>query len=190
MQDLTTLKLSELRELYPTIITNSKAKFLVMIKELNGSDTNIEGKQCTEQDENGDISSLIDTGVLGEKPTSPEVSIINSPIADIKEHPIVGGNLPGNDAESIAEARHVMQIRENVPKPLLDELYKMQGCECTADAYAKFRDTPFAVTRAMQYALNNAYYEFFKERVRNTSCSTCIARRVSRIREYLATKIQ
>lgn len=124
-----------------------------------------------------------------EPPTDLTTAIIDAPtMAGSPE--IVGGNLPGNDAESIAEARHVMQIRENVPKPLLDELYVLQGCECTADAYAKFRDTPFPVTRAMQHALNHTYYEFFKERLRSTSCSSCIARRVQRIREHLATKIQ
>ena len=172
MTDLTTLKLSELRELYPGIVTNSKKKFLGMLKDKEDKD-----------------SLISEVGVISPEPPSMGDSIINSPIADTKEHEIVGGNLPGNDAESIAEARYLMQIRENIPKYILEHLYKIAGCECPADAYAKFRDTNFAMRRVFQHDLIKWYKELFKESIRTTSCSKCWHRRIRRFRSHLSTKI-
>ena len=62
-------------------------------------------------------------------------------------------------------------------------------CDCIIMAYDKFMDTPFRVSVAMQDGLNQAYYQFFKERVRRTSCVTCIKRRIKRVREHIKKQI-
>lgn len=147
-KDLTQMKLSELRELYPEIVTNSKKIFLEKIEELKNDPT----------------ATSIDLGAEHEP-------------------------LPGNDAESIAEARHVMQITDNIPPYILAHLYVIQGCECTADAYAKFMDTQFKISRQFQLAMIKWYKELFKENIRRSSCNSCWVRRVNRFRKHLRTKI-
>ncbi len=93
--------------------------------------------------------------------------------------------LEGNGPEDIKIARLSMAIKERIPTYLLSEIMNLVDCECRIEAYDKFMDTPFPVTVGMQNALNKIYYEFFKERIRRTSCSTCIKRRINRIREQI-----
>ena len=91
--------------------------------------------------------------------------------------------------EDLTEERLKMAISDNVPQDLLKEIMTLVDCNCVIQAYDRFHDTAFPVTVKMQNALNNTYYEFFKERIRRTSCSSCIKRRINRIRQHLITLI-
>jgi hypothetical protein len=93
-------------------------------------------------------------------------------------------------AEEIEESRLIVAIKTYVPKPVLEQLYTMIECTCTIDAITHFMEVPFPVTREMQIALNEYHYTLFNERVRKTSCSTCIAKRIGRIRTKMAELIE
>ena len=97
--------------------------------------------------------------------------------------------LEGNSTDAIKESKLRMDILEIMPDVIMQELYKIIGCQCTIDAYDHFQQTPFRVTREMQLGINDLYYNLFKERVRRTSCSSCMNRRITRIREELNKRI-
>lgn len=87
--------------------------------------------------------------------------------------------------EDMALERLKMRINDHVPQPLIKEIKELVQCKCILDGYDRFMTVPFMVTVQMQRAINEAYYQFFKERLRTTSCSTCMKRRIKRIRKHL-----
>jgi hypothetical protein len=184
------LKLSELRIAFPGIVTNSKDKFLSILVTSSKIGVNQESISFEDHpdlaahflNEQTGVPDITDTV---EHPMAPVMKTISNAVEVAKglaEDAIMA-------VESIAEARHKMQITDNIPKYVLAHLYILQGCECTADAYVTFRDTNFRMSRQFQLALIKWYKELFKENIRSTSCSTCWARRITRFRKHLATKI-
>lgn len=94
-----------------------------------------------------------------------------------------------NGAEDLTEDKLKMAIRDNVPAYLLKEIMTLVDCDCIIMAYDKFMTTNFRVKVAMQDAINKAYREFYKEKLRRTSCSTCMKRRINKVRLYLGKLI-
>lgn len=90
---------------------------------------------------------------------------------------------------SVEESLKRMNILEHMPEPLLNHMYKIIGCDCTIKAYDEFISGTFIISKVLQIILNQVYYNLFNERVHPTSCSTCMNRRLKRIRETLSNKI-
>jgi hypothetical protein len=184
-KDLKDMKLSELRFLYPGITTNSKAIFLEKIAEIEALDPII-----TDINTGGVIDDSTEDmlAAVGEPelPSSPVMKTISNAVDAAKQ---MASEAEEMKVETIEEARYKMQITDNIPKYILAHLYILQGCECTADAYATFRDTNFKMSRQFQLALIKWYREVFGENIRRSNCSSCWARRIKRFRTHLATKI-
>lgn len=94
-----------------------------------------------------------------------------------------------NGAEDLELEKLKMRIDDHVPDYLLKEIMTLVDCNCKVDAYDKFMTTHFRVTVTMQDAINKAYTQFYNEKLRRTSCSTCMKRRVTKVRTYLAQLI-
>jgi len=91
--------------------------------------------------------------------------------------------------EDLKEEQLKMKIDDHVPDYLLKEMMTLVDCNCKIQAYDKFMTTNFMVTVSMQDAINSTYTHFYGEKLRRTSCSTCMKRRVRKVREKLTAFI-
>ncbi len=82
-------------------------------------------------------------------------------------------------------SRLTMRINESIPTYLLKEIMQLVDCNCVLEAYDAFINTPFRVTVQMQDAINKTYQEFFNEKLRRTSCPSCMKRRLTRIKNHI-----
>lgn len=78
----------------------------------------------------------------------------------------------------------IARIDEHFPKVLLKAMHKYTGCECKLEGVIYFMDALNEVTPEVSAALIQATHEVFQERVKKTSCGSCLNNRINRLREH------
>ena len=96
----------------------------------------------------------------------------------------VGNNADIKIDTELKEMQRKNKVLETVPQSLLLAMSPYTNCDCTLENYDYFMNSLDQVSIETSSALILATYTAFNERVKKSSCSSCLNNRINRLRKH------
>lgn len=94
-----------------------------------------------------------------------------------------------SNEELIKNNRLINAILKNVPEGILSEMLKILKCDCIIGGYELFYTPKFSISVELQNEFIKYFKDNFNEHIGKSSCTSCIMRRLVKIREHIKSKV-